>query len=109
VGNFSWPASDSDFRDALVRDLERGALMLTLVEEQGHVLALRPDAPMKQNFLVNCQNLEDFFSRSPSFGILGPMWRFQSRAESVSMAAFLELCVRYRGLLDVFKRRLMLA
>ena len=109
VGNFSWPASDSDFRDALVRDLERGALMLTLVEEQGHVLALRPDAPMKPKFLVNCQNLEDFFSRSPSFGILGPMWRFQSRAESVSMAAFLELCVRYRGLLDVFKRRLMLA
>jgi hypothetical protein len=31
-------------------DLERAALMLTLVEEQGRVLALRPDAPMKPNF-----------------------------------------------------------
>ena len=104
-----WPAPGSDFRDALVHDLERAALMLTLVEEQGRVLALRPDAPVKPKFLVNCQNLEDFFSSSSSFGILGPMWRFQSRAESVSMQAFLELCVRYRGLLDVFRQRLALA
>jgi hypothetical protein len=37
------------------------------------------------------------------------MWRFQSRAESVSMEAFLELCARYRGLLDVFRQRLALA
>ena len=109
AGNFSWPGPGSDFRDALVRDLEHAALMLTLVEEQGRILALRPDAPMKPKFLVNCQNLEDFFSRSPSLGILAPMWRFQSRAESVSMAAFLELCARYRGLLDVFRHRLALA
>ena len=83
--------------------------MLTLVEEQGRVLALRPDAPMRPKFLANCQNLEDFFSASPSLGTLGPMWRFQSRAESVNMAAFLELCARYRELLHVFKQRIALA
>jgi hypothetical protein len=64
---------------------------------------------MKPKFLLNCQNLEDFFYASPSLGILGPMWRFQSRAESVSMAAFLELCGRYRELLDVFRQRIALA
>jgi hypothetical protein len=83
--------------------------MLTLVEEQGRVLALRPDAPMKPKFLLNCQNLEDFFCASPSLGVLGPMWRFQSRAESVNMAAFLELCARYRELLGVFRQRITLA
>ncbi len=107
--DFSWPGTGSDFRDALERDLERAILMLTLVEEQGRVLALRPDAPMRPKFLANCHNLEDFFSASRSLGILGPMWRFQSRAESVSMDAFLELCARYRGLLRVFKQRAALA
>jgi ADP-heptose:LPS heptosyltransferase len=109
LGDFSWSGAGSEFRDALAHDLDRAILMLTLVEEQGRVLALRPDAPMKPKFLLNCQNLEDFFYASPSLGILGPMWRFQSRAESVSMAAFLELCGRYRELLDVFRQRIALA
>jgi hypothetical protein len=109
LGDFSWSGAGSEFRDALARDLDRAILMLTLVEEQGRVLALRPDAPMKPKFLLNCQNLEDFFYASPSLGILGPMWRFQSRAESVNMAAFLGLCARYRDLLGVFRRRITLA
>lgn len=104
-----WSGSDSGFRDDLVRDLERGILMLTLIEEQGRVLAQRPDAPMRPKFLVNCQNLEDFFSGNAALGVLGPMWRFQSRAESVSMQAFLELCLRYRELLNAFVHRLALA
>jgi ADP-heptose:LPS heptosyltransferase len=104
-----WSDPDCVFRDALVRDLERGILMLTLIEEQGRVLALRPDAPMRPKFLVNCQNLEDFFSGNAALGVLGPMWRFQSRAESVSMQAFLELCLRYRELLHAFVHRLALA
>jgi len=109
AGQASWSGSDFGFRDALVQDLERGVLMLTLIEEQGRVLALRPDAPMRPKFLVNCQNLEDFFSENPALGVLGPMWRFQSRAESVSMQAFLDLCIRYRELLHGFLRRLTLA
>ena len=109
AGVFSWPGPDSDFRAALERDLDRAILMLTLVEEQGRVLVLRPDAPMKPKFLLNCQNLEDFFCDSTSLGVLGPMWRFQSRAESVNMAAFLELCARYRELLGVFRRHIALA
>lgn len=104
-----WSGPDSDFRTALVRDLEHGILMLTLIEEQGRVLALRPDAPMRPKFLVNCQNLEDFFSGNAALGVLGPMWRFQSRAESVSMQAFLELCLSYRELLQAFASRLALA
>ncbi len=108
-GGCVWSGPGSDFRDALAGDTERAILMLTLVEEQGRVLALRPDAPMRPKFLANCQNLEDFFSASQSLGILGPMWRFQSRAESVNMAAFLELCARYRELLHVFKQRIALA
>jgi len=105
----SWSGPDSDFRNTLVQDLERGILMLTLIEGQGRVLAQRPDAPMRPKFLVNCQNLEDFFSNNAALGVLGPMWRFQSRAESVNMQAFLELCLRYRELLHAFVHRLALA
>ena len=109
AGQTRWSGPASDFRDALARDLERGMLMLTLIEEQGRVLALRPDAPMRPKFLVNCRNLQDFFASTPALGVLGPMWNFQSSAESVSMPAFLELCVRYRGLLRAFLGRLALA
>lgn len=109
AGQARWAGSGSAFRDDLVRDLERGMLMLTLIEEQGRVLALRPDAPMRPKFLVNCRNLQDFFASTPALGVLGPMWSFQSSAESVSMPAFLELCARYRGLLRAFLDRLALA
>ena len=105
----SWPGSDSDFRRTLEADLQRATLMLTLVEEQGRLLALRPAAPIRSKFLVNCQNLEDFFASSPSLGVLGPLWRYQSRALSVDMAAFLSLCGRYRELMGMFGRRIALA
>ena len=105
----SWPGADSAFRRTLEADLRRAALMLTLVEEQGRLLALRPAAPIQSKFLINCQNLEDFFTASSSLGVLGPLWRYQSRALSVDMAAFLSLCGTYRELIGMFGRRLALA
>ena len=104
-----WTGPSTVFREELARDLERCALMLTLVEQQGRVLALHPNAPMRPKFMVNCQNLEDIFKTNPSLGVLGPMWRYQSRDQSVSMEEFLKLCARYRELLTVFQRRLALA
>jgi ADP-heptose:LPS heptosyltransferase len=105
----SWDGQSTALRDGLEADLRRGALLLTLVEEQARLLALRPDSPVKAKFFVNCQNLEDIFSGNLHLGILGPMWRYQSREQSASMEEFLALCVRYRTLLDVFRRRLTLA
>jgi len=108
-GDSFWPWPDTSFRGGLARDIERCALMLTLVEEQGRLLALRPNSPIRAKFFANCQNLEDIFTKSPSLGVLGPMWRYQSRDQSVNMDEFLNLCGRYRELLNVFQRRLALA
>jgi len=105
----AWSGADSPFRAQLEADLRRCALMLTLVEEQGRLLALRPSAPIRPKFLANCQNLEDILAASPTLGVLGPLWRYQSKEQAVDMDAFLFLCGRYRELLEMFGRRLALA
>jgi ADP-heptose:LPS heptosyltransferase len=104
-----WTGADTGFRRSLEADLRRCAMLLTLVEEQGRLLSLRPGAPIRSKFLANCQNLEDLFAASPALGVLGPLWRYQSKEQSVDMDAFLSLCVRYRGLLGLFGRRIALA
>ena len=105
----TWPGRDSEFRRSLAVELERCVLMLTLLEEQGRLLALRPDSSVKARFLANCRNLEDVFAASPSLGVLNPMWRYQSRDQAADMPAFLSQCAAYRELLAVFGRRLALA
>jgi ADP-heptose:LPS heptosyltransferase len=105
----SWPGAGSTFRDVLEEDLQRCLLLLTLVEEQGRLLTLRPDAPVRAKFLVNCQHLEDRLVGNQAMGVLGPMWRFQSRDQSVSLAAFLAVCGTYRELFSILLRRVALA
>lgn len=104
-----WRGPDSEFRRGLEEELRRCALMLTLLEEQGRLLVLRPDSPVKARFLANCRALEDIFAASPALGVLGPMWRYQSRDQAVNMDAFLSQCVRCRELLVMFGRRVALA
>jgi hypothetical protein len=105
----SWPGAESAFRDVLEEDLQLCLLLLTLVEEQGRLLTVRPDAPVRAKFLVNCQHLEDRLAGNQTLGVLGPMWRFQSRDQSVSLPAFLSLCGTYRELFSVLLRRVALA
>jgi ADP-heptose:LPS heptosyltransferase len=105
----AWPGGDSDFRLNLDAELERCSLMLTLLEEQGRLLALRPDSPVKARFLVNCRNLEDIFAANPSLGVLNPMWRYLSRDQAADMPAFLSQCAEFRDLLGALRLRLRLA
>jgi ADP-heptose:LPS heptosyltransferase len=104
-----WSGDDSDFRRSLEADLGRCALLLTLVEEQGRLLALRPAGSIRAKFMANCQNLEDIFSASRTLGVLGPMWRYQSREQSVDMETFLRLCGRFRELMGLLAGRIALA
>lgn len=104
-----WPGAASTFRDGLDRDLERCQLLLSLLDGQARLLTLRPDSPVRDKFLVNCQLLEDQLVDNPALGVLGPMWRFQSRDQSSSMTAFLDSCGQYRDLLAALRRRLALA
>ena len=105
----AWTGGDSDFRRSLEADLVRCTLLLTLVEEQGRLLAVRPVASIRAKFMANCQNLEDIFSASQTLGVLGPMWRYQSRDQSVDMETFLCLCGRFRELMGLLARRIALA
>jgi ADP-heptose:LPS heptosyltransferase len=105
----AWSGSDSEFRRTLESELRRCSLLLTLVEEQGRLLSVRPIAPIQTKFMANCQNLEDIFSSSQTLGVLGPMWRYQSRDQSVDMEAFLSLSGRFRELLGMLVRRVMMA
>jgi hypothetical protein len=59
--------------------------------------------------MANCQNLEDIFSASRTLGVLGPMWRYQSREQSVDMETFLRLCGRFRELMGLLAGRIALA
>jgi ADP-heptose:LPS heptosyltransferase len=105
----AWPGGDSDFRRNLEAELERCGLMLTLLEEQGRLLALRPDSPVKARFLVNCRNLEDIFAANQSLGVLNPMWRYLSRDQAADLPSFLSQCAGFRELIGALRLRLRLA
>jgi ADP-heptose:LPS heptosyltransferase len=95
--------------EGLVEELGRALLLLTLIEEQGRLLRLKPIASLRAKFLVNCQNLQDIFSANSALGVLGHLWRYQSQAQAASLDDFLELCSGYRNLLNVLQQQVMLA
>ncbi len=103
----SWPCGQ--FKRRLKQDLQRGLLLLALVQEQGRLLTMNPGAPVRKKFLANCQNVQDFFAGSPALGALGPMWNHQAQDHGGDMAMFLGLCGRYSELLRVFQQCLGLA
>lgn len=99
----------SDFTDQMRQDVERCLLLVTLIEEQGRLLSVRPHPSLQQKLLLNCQNLHDVFTQSLSFGVLGLMWRDLSAVQSRSMDGFVGLCTRFRELLTKFLDSLPLA
>lgn len=96
-----WP--DSDFKQALRRDLDHCLLLVTLVEEQARLLIRGAPEPIRRKFLANCQNFQDFLDKSPGLGVLAPMWMYQSGNESSSMERFVALCGRYGELFLRFR------
>lgn len=100
---------ESGWAQDLTNDLRRALQLLTLIAEQGRLLRLRPDAPVRPRFLVNCQHLQDIFSGNPALGVLGHLWRYQSQAQSVSLDHFLALCAAYQGLLTALQQRIAVA
>jgi hypothetical protein len=82
--------------------LTRCSLLLTLLEEQARLLALRPVDAMRRKFLLNCQTLQDMLQQTPVLGVLGPMWKYQG-AESRSMDEFVARCGQYRELIALFQ------
>lgn len=98
-----------EFWSGVSRELERCALLLTLVEEQARLLALRPSEALRRKFLLNCQTLQDVLEESPVLGVLGPMWKFQWTGESRDMASFVRLCGQYRELVGLFQGGVHLA
>ena len=98
--------SESDFKRGLRRDLERCLLLVTLVEEQGRLLIRGAPEPIRNKFLVNCQNFQDFLDASSGLGVLAPMWMYQSQDAARSMEGFVALCARYRALFSAFQRAL---
>lgn len=89
--------------------LTRCTLLLTLLEEQARLLALRPSDALRQKFLLNCQTLQDVLQQSPALGVLGPMWKYQWAAESHSMDDFVARCGQYRELIALFQSHISLA
>ncbi|NLV96445.1 MAG: glycosyltransferase family 9 protein [Desulfovibrionales bacterium] len=99
----------SDFTADLQHEVQQYLLLLTLIEEQGRLLAMRPYPSLKQKFLLNCQNLQDILSQSTHFGVLGLMWRYLSNEHSHSMHNFVDHCLAFRQLLLHFQKSLPLA
>lgn len=93
----------SPFKRSLRADLERGLLLLTLVEEQARLLIRGAPESIRKKFLVNCQNFQDFLDASRGLGVLGPMWMYQSQEAARSMEGFVALCGRYGALLTAFQ------
>lgn len=93
----------------LVAELQHGIMLLTLIEEQGRLVMLRPDSPIRQKFLLNCQKLQDHLQHSAHLGVLGPLWQYQSGEQSARMEGYLALCGRYRELMQVMTQSLLVA
>lgn len=98
------PRLDSALARDLLKDLERAELLVTLVAEQGRLLARGMKGPVSAKFLANCQALREFLGSSRLLGVLGPLWQYQSQDEGRSMEAFVRLCARYRELFLALRR-----
>lgn len=97
-----WP--DVTFQQTLGRDLHHGLMLLTVVEEQARLLLRGAPPSIQKKFLANCQNFQDFLDKSSGFGVLAPMWMYQSQDAARSMEGFVALCGRYRDLFLAFVR-----
>jgi hypothetical protein len=78
--------------------LGRAELLLTLLCEQGRVLAATAAEPTKRKFLATWQRLQTLWESDRLFNVLGHLWNSQSQEAARDLASVLALAEEYLAL-----------
>ena len=88
----------AEMRQSVLVALDQSHKLLTLLAEQGKVLAHDPMAPLKKKFMATWQRVQGLWDQTPALNVLGHLWLSESQDSGRDMPAIHELLTRYAAL-----------